>query len=353
MELGVEVKKTLSKTCLRPLVPTHGDLNPTNIIVNDSRNSIDIIDWTTATIQDPFADLGYFCLLANLSKLQEKLFLEAYFGRNPTQEEFEILYEEKSKVNLLTAVLWFRFSETTQERTLPIVARVAALDAALYSPTLKPAQDYLNEQIVVDLNTDEKSAIKSYALSFYKAYLDSKTGGESCYNPKLCDKLTMMYEKDQNARLDVINSGYPSSDEGIKIVEKIDQEHLTQLKIIIEEFGWPDFRIAGPEGADKIWLLVQHCDNDLEFQKKCLELLKIVVLNGTASKHHLAYLTDRILINEKKPQAYGTQIQIVDGQPIILPVENPENLNNRRASMGLTSCAEYLDFIRDIVHLKN
>ena len=174
-----EIQAVLSKPCFRPLVPSHGDLNPSNILVDDSCDGISIIDWTTATWQDPFADLSYFCLLSNLAPNQEKVFLEAYFGRTPSEKEFAILKEEKAKVCLLTATLWLRFSETLEERTLPLESRISALDAELYSSTLKSAQDYLREGIVVDLNTAPKSAIKSYALSFYKAYLEAQTVGES------------------------------------------------------------------------------------------------------------------------------------------------------------------------------
>ena len=189
-----EIQAMLSKPCLRSLVPSHGDLNPSNILVNDSSNSINIIDWTTATWEDPFADLSYFCLLSNLSFAQEKIFLESYFGRTPSEKEYEILKEEKAKVCLLTATLWLRYSETEEERALPLASRVSALDAELCSSTLKSVQDYLREGIVVDLNTAPKSAIKSYALSFYKAYLKAKAVDESddFHHPILFKAISMM-----------------------------------------------------------------------------------------------------------------------------------------------------------------
>ncbi len=169
-----EVQNLMSKPFLRSLVPSHGDLNPSNILVGDSCDHINIIDWTTATLEDPFFDLSFFCLLSNLSPLQEEVFLEAYFGRKPSESECRILKEEKAKVCLLTAAIWFRFSETSEELALPLESRIAALDAGLCSPSLKSIQDYLGEGIVVDLNTSPKSEVKSYALSFYKGYLDGK-----------------------------------------------------------------------------------------------------------------------------------------------------------------------------------
>lgn len=171
-----EVQNVLNKSSLRSLVPCHGDLNPSNILIDDSSGDINIIDWTTATWEDPFFDLSFFCLLSNLSPLQKEVFLEAYLGRKSSEKEREILKEEKAKVCLLTAAIWLRFSETSEEMALPLASRIAALDAELYSPALKSIQVYLEKGIIVDLHTAPKSEVKSYALSFYKAYLEAQRG---------------------------------------------------------------------------------------------------------------------------------------------------------------------------------
>ncbi len=171
-----EIQRVLSMPFSRSLVPSHGDLNPSNIII-DSCGSINIIDWTTATLEDPFFDLSFFCLLSNLSSYQEEVFLNAYFGKMPSKNELQILKEEKAKICLLTAAIWLRYSETPEETTHPPEARIANLDAELHSPTLKSIHDYLREGIVVHPNTAPKSEIKSYALSFYNAYLENRRTG--------------------------------------------------------------------------------------------------------------------------------------------------------------------------------
>ncbi len=74
----------------------------------------------------------------------------------------------------MVATIWLRFSETLEERNGPLNLRISSLDDALYSPSLKSAQEYLEEGLVVDLTSAPKSAVKSYGLSFYKAYLESK-----------------------------------------------------------------------------------------------------------------------------------------------------------------------------------
>lgn len=173
------------------------------------------------------------------------------------------------------------------------------------------------------------------------------------YDAVLLDDLKAMYDKDQTARFEIINSRTLLSNKGVEMIEKIDQENLPRLKAIISQFGWPGFQLVGEGGADKMWLLVQHCDQDVEFQKLCLQLLKESVSKGDAPKRHLAYLTDRVLVNEGHSQIYGTQIQIENGKPIPSPIEEAHNLDIRRAEMELEPFAEYLSLFKKVYLLED
>jgi hypothetical protein len=99
-----------------------------------------------------------------------------------------------------------------------------------------------------------------------------------------------------------------------------------------------------------MWLLVQHCDRDIEFQKTCLHLLTEAVIAEDAPKRHLAYLTDRVLVNEGLPQLYGTQILFKDGQLIPYPIEQPGQLAERRAEMELEPFEDYLSTVHKFYH---
>jgi hypothetical protein len=57
---------------------------------------------------------------------------------------------------------------------------------------------------------------------------------------------------------------------------------------------------------------------------------------------NLAYLLDRVSIREEGFQIYGTQVEIRNGIPQVLPVKDPDQLDERRASVGLANIAEYL-----------
>jgi hypothetical protein len=62
---------------------------------------------------------------------------------------------------------------------------------------------------------------------------------------------------------------------------------------------------------------------------------------GDVSRVDLAYLTDRVLVNEGKKQIYGTQFHEVDGKMVPLPVEDEAGLSARRAELGMISMEEY------------
>ncbi len=80
--------------------------------------------------------------------------------------------------------------------------------------------------------------------------------------------------------------------------------------------------------------LVQHADKDGKFQKRCLELMKSAG-KGEVAPVDIAYLTDRVLIAEGKPQRYGTQSVIENGKAMAKNVEDRANLDKRRGSWGL------------------
>ena len=171
-------------------------------------------------------------------------------------------------------------------------------------------------------------------------------------NHDLLQELKWMRERDQDVRFKILTSRNPDAEEVRQNLERIDQEHLPRLKEIIHQFGWPGFELVGEQGADNIWLLIQHCDQDLKFQKICLGLLEEAVAKKDAPKWHLAYLMDRVLVNAGEEQIYGTQIQIIKGEAIAHPIQGPQDLDKRREEMGLCPFAEYLSLLKKIHQLE-
>jgi len=127
--------------------------------------------------------------------------------------------------------------------------------------------------------------------------------------------------------------------------EKLQSTHRSRLKAILEKQGWPGRTLVGADGAHAAWLIVQHADAEPQLQQKCLDLMTAAP-SGEVENRDIAYLTDRILVGQKKPQKYGTQLG-AELKP--LPIEDDEGVDARRKAMGLPTLADYLKSARDEV----
>ena len=125
-----------------------------------------------------------------------------------------------------------------------------------------------------------------------------------------------------------------------KLDQAVDFKNTETLKGIIKEQGWPDSRMVGKQAALAAWLLAQHADHDLKFQIRCLHLMERVPIRHR-DRAHIAYLIDRILIHQRKPQKYGTQFRLFRGKLKPKPLMSPETVNIRRRRMGLSSLESY------------
>jgi hypothetical protein len=123
-------------------------------------------------------------------------------------------------------------------------------------------------------------------------------------------------------------------------VEKIDANNTKWLKTVLDQHGWPTRSLVGKDGANAAWLLVQHADRDVKFQRQCLDQMAKLPKDEIAPQE-VAYLTDRVLLAEGKKQLYGTQFITIDGKLRPQPVEDEANVDTRRAEVGLPPLAEY------------
>ncbi|MBP6859906.1 MAG: hypothetical protein KBC69_04820 [Candidatus Magasanikbacteria bacterium] len=135
----------------------------------------------------------------------------------------------------------------------------------------------------------------------------------------------------------------------------LDKQNTERVKKIISQYGWPGKSIVGEEAANGIWLLVQHADHDIEFQKTALKFLQEAVISGEAEKNNEAYLIDRVKVNSGQPQIFGTQFyEDKKKQFGPWPIEDFENIEKRRMQFGLEPFFNYKQLmLRRHVELKN
>ena len=145
-------------------------------------------------------------------------------------------------------------------------------------------------------------------------------------------ELLQRTERDQAAR------SAPEPD--LEVLTAVDADNLAWLTKVVSSVGWPGQSMVGEDGAHAAWLLAQHADQDPAFQRRCLELMTQAVASGEAAKADLAYLTDRVLLAEGKPQEYGTQFIGRESGWTPRRLRDPENVDERRAAMSLGTLAE-------------
>ncbi len=128
-------------------------------------------------------------------------------------------------------------------------------------------------------------------------------------------------------------------------MQAVDHRNTARMKEIVEKHGWPTRGMVADDGARCAWLLVQHGDHAVAFQRKCLELMRSHKKTEQVFLVELAYLTDRVLVNESKPQIYGTQFHVTGGKQQPRPIREPEDVDKRRKSMGMSTMKEYIELM--------
>lgn len=157
-------------------------------------------------------------------------------------------------------------------------------------------------------------------------------------NKALQNELLKMGEEDQKGRASLHEAKLPP--EELKTLwekqEKTDRKNMKRLEEIIQEHGWPGKSLVGEDGALYAFLILQHAEP--EVLAKYFPLLKEAAAKGEAVPAHAAMMEDRNLMYQGKKQIYGTQISNKE----LYPIEDEENVDARRASVGLGPLAEYL-----------
>ncbi len=123
------------------------------------------------------------------------------------------------------------------------------------------------------------------------------------------------------------------------------QDSLNTLRVsaLLDSLGWLGPDEVGDKANRALFLVIQHAGQAV--QEKYLPMMRQAAAEGKASPSNLAYLEDRVLMRQGKPQRYGSQI-VRDEQTggwILYKVEEPELLDQRRKSAGLGPISEYLE----------
>lgn len=156
----------------------------------------------------------------------------------------------------------------------------------------------------------------------------------------LRDELLRMSEEDMRVREELAADGSLFEGYHPRMAE-VHRRNGRRLIEIIDQYGWPGKTLAGEDGADAAWLIVQHDIGNPSLQRRSLSLLREAVTSGEAPALRLAMLTDRVCVLEGRPQVYGTQYDWDEnGEMSPCPIDNPEQVDELRERVGLIPLRE-------------
>jgi uncharacterized membrane protein YphA (DoxX/SURF4 family)/peroxiredoxin len=119
----------------------------------------------------------------------------------------------------------------------------------------------------------------------------------------------------------------------------IDSSNMAFVENYFITNGYPGKSVVGEESSLAAWYVLQHNPDKIATY---LPLIKKAAADGEISMRSAAMMEDRYLMNEGKPQVYGTQGMYYDDErgSFIWPIENPETVNERRMKAGYDQTIE-------------
>jgi hypothetical protein len=195
-----------------------------------------------------------------------------------------------------------------------------------------------------DLNSLHKTQGWKSLVATMQAKVDQL---EANYDKPLQAKLLAIYDDDQKdrQRIEEIGKKYGYNSKEVdklwKTIAYKDSVNLLNVKAILDQYGWVGEDKVGPQANTTLFLVIQHAD--LATQQTYLPMMRKAVADKKAEPSALALLEDRVALGEKRRQTYGSQIgEDSTGTAYVLPLADPDNVDKRRAEVGLTPLAEYV-----------
>jgi hypothetical protein len=167
-----------------------------------------------------------------------------------------------------------------------------------------------------------------------------------------CYKTDQFYRNPPKSFKDSLANFYDNRQiDSIVYSRLLSTDHTNQLLLqnIIKK-RWIGLKSVGEDGDQAVWLIVQHADTNIEFQKKSLKLIEKAIINDNTRIKNYPYLVDRLLINNQEKQIFGTQFREVhtNGKATlnILPLRDQNMVDKYRNCFGLETVDEYLKYAK-------
>lgn len=177
---------------------------------------------------------------------------------------------------------------------------------------------------------------------------ENKDKAEANLNKPLAKRLDSILEADQAGRkqLEGLEKKYGWESKEVRALWKeiAYTDSINEIKVcnILDQYGWLGPDVVGNDGNAALFLVIQHAD--IKIQEKYLPMMRDAVKKGNARASSLALLEDRVALRQGRSQIYGSQIGMDQDTKtyFVDRLEDPDNVDKRRAEVGLPPLAEYV-----------
>jgi hypothetical protein len=190
--------------------------------------------------------------------------------------------------------------------------------------------------------------VKNTLIFLIFTLIVTTTFGQGTLNEMLVKRLDSIHIDDftYRAQLESIQNKYGGDSKEMKdlwrIIDEKDSLNLIKVEAILNKYGWLGADVVGEQGNATLFFVIQH--SNISAQEKYLPVMRDAVKKGNAKASSLALLEDRVALRQGKRQVYGSQVSwnMKTNEYYVLPLEDPENVDKRRATMGLPPLSTYL-----------
>ena len=123
-------------------------------------------------------------------------------------------------------------------------------------------------------------------------------------------------------------------------IHRHDVVNQTALKAMLPPEGWFLKSQYGQEAVQAAFDIVYHAVNDRELQRSTLAALEPLVVKGEIRARAYGMLYDRVASQDGRPQRYGSEVACKNQRWVLVPLEDPENVDLWRTTMGFDLRAE-------------
>lgn len=116
----------------------------------------------------------------------------------------------------------------------------------------------------------------------------------------------------------------------------------SRLDALLATYGWPRQQTLPTEVDAALWVLVLHADRNVEARNRWLNAARDLVPVGGVDSYFLAVALDHAEAVASNRQLYGTMTKAPGVAAMLLPLHDPDALEQRRSGIGLPPLAHDL-----------